>query len=82
MPRGQNLTIATYPTYPATGNQGQVDYALFIGLQLAAIVEAKGGAQRLPLRTGLSGQGLPRKFHRGMRPIKLESQLIQNGQMI
>jgi len=39
--KGKNLAIAEWQTDSKTGNHGRVDYALFVGLQLVAIVEAK-----------------------------------------
>jgi len=39
--RGKNLAIAEWPTGSTVGNKGYVDYALFVGLQLIGVVEAK-----------------------------------------
>lgn len=39
--KGKNLAIAEWPTDSTTGNGGRADYALFVGLKLVAIVEAK-----------------------------------------
>jgi len=39
--KGKNMAIAEWPTDSVVLNFGRVDYALFIGLQLVGIVEAK-----------------------------------------
>lgn len=39
--KGRNLAIAEWPTDSTVGDRGAVDYALFVGLKLVGIVEAK-----------------------------------------
>ena len=39
--KGKNLAIAEWPTDSKIANRGAVDYALFVGLQLVGIIEAK-----------------------------------------
>ena len=39
--KGRNIAIAEWPTESASGNRGAVDYALFAGTDLLAVVEAK-----------------------------------------
>lgn len=39
--KGKNLAIAEWPTDSTVGKNGYADYALFVGLNLVAIVEAK-----------------------------------------
>jgi len=39
--KGRNLAIAEWPTDSKIANRGAVDYALFVGLQLVGIIEAK-----------------------------------------
>lgn len=39
--KGKNLAIAEWPTDSTVGDRGYVDYALFVGLKLVGIVEAK-----------------------------------------
>ena len=39
--KGKNLAIAEWPTDSKVGDRGYVDYALFVGLELVALVEAK-----------------------------------------
>ena len=42
--KGRNLAIAEWPTDSAVGKNGYADYALFVGLKLVGIVEAKKAA--------------------------------------
>lgn len=39
--KGRNLAIAEWPTTAQDGDDGRADYALFIGLQMVGIIEAK-----------------------------------------
>jgi Type I site-specific restriction-modification system, R (restriction) subunit and related helicases len=39
--KGRNLAIAEWPTRNPNGKSGSADYALFVGLQLVGIIEAK-----------------------------------------
>ena len=39
--KGKNLAIAEWPTDSTVGNKGYADYALFVGLKMVAIIEAK-----------------------------------------
>ncbi|KUO76610.1 MAG: hypothetical protein APF81_28255 [Desulfosporosinus sp. BRH_c37] len=39
--KGRNLAIAEWPTDSTVGNVGYVDYALFLGIQLVGVIEAK-----------------------------------------
>lgn len=39
--KGRNLAIAEWPTDSLVGNRGFADYALFIGLELVGVIEAK-----------------------------------------
>lgn len=39
--KGKNLAIAEWPTDSTVGNGGYADYALFVGIQLVGIIEAK-----------------------------------------
>lgn len=45
---GRNLAIAEWPTDSAVGKNGYADYALFVGLKLVGIVEAKKAAIDIP----------------------------------
>lgn len=46
--KGRNLAIAEWPTDSAVGKSGYADYALFVGLKLVGIVEAKKVAIDIP----------------------------------
>jgi len=46
--KGRNLAIAEWPTDSAVGNRGYADYALFIGNQLVATIEAKAIHKDIP----------------------------------
>lgn len=46
--KGRNLAIAEWPTDSAVGKSGYADYALFVGLKLVGIVEAKKAAIDIP----------------------------------
>lgn len=46
--KGRNLAIAEWPTDSTVGNSGRADYALFIGLQLYATIEAKAIHHDIP----------------------------------
>ena len=46
--KGRNLAIAEWPTDSAVGKNGSADYALFVGLRLVGIVEAKKAAIDIP----------------------------------
>lgn len=39
--KGRNLAIAEWPTRNSNGKSGYADYALFVGLQMVGIIEAK-----------------------------------------
>ena len=39
--KGRNLAIAEWPTDSKVGDRGRADYALFVGLRLVGIIEAK-----------------------------------------
>ena len=46
--KGHNIAIAEWPTDSTVGNKGYVDYALFVGTQLVATVEAKAIHKDIP----------------------------------
>ena len=46
--KGRNLAIAEWPTDSTVGKNGYADYALFVGLKLVGIVEAKKAAVDIP----------------------------------
>lgn len=46
--KGHNIAIAEWPTDSTVGNKGYVDYALFVGTQLVATIEAKAIHKDIP----------------------------------
>ena len=46
--KGRNIAIAEWPTDSTVGNRGYVDYALFVGMQMVATVEAKAIHKDIP----------------------------------
>lgn len=46
--KGRNIAIAEWPTDSTVGNKGYADYALFVGMQMVAIVEAKAIHKDIP----------------------------------
>lgn len=46
--KGHNMAIAEWPTNSTIGNRGYVDYALFVGMQLVATIEAKAIHKDIP----------------------------------
>lgn len=46
--KGRNIAIAEWPTDSSIGKNGYADYALFIGLQLVGIIEAKKASIDIP----------------------------------
>ena len=46
--KGHNIAIAEWPTDSTVGNRGYVDYALFVGMQLVATIEAKAIHKDIP----------------------------------
>ncbi|MCM1376814.1 MAG: type I restriction-modification system endonuclease, partial [Muribaculum sp.] len=46
--KGRNLAIAEWPTDSTVGSRGYVDYALFVGTQMIATVEAKAIHKDIP----------------------------------
>lgn len=58
--KGRNLAIAEWPTDSTAGNHGRVDYALFIGLQLVGVIEAKAEHKDIPSVLDYQGKDYPR----------------------
>ena len=46
--KGRNIAIAEWPTDSTVGNKGYADYALFIGTQMVATIEAKAIHKDIP----------------------------------
>lgn len=46
--KGRNMAIAEWPTASHVGNRGYADYALFVGTELIATIEAKASHKDIP----------------------------------
>lgn len=71
--KGRNLAIAEWPTDSTAGNHGRADYALFIGLQLAAIIEAKAEHNDIPSVLDYQGRDYPRSIRSEDAPYQIGS---------
>lgn len=60
--KGRNLAIAEWPTNSSAGNKGYADYALFVGLQMVAIIEAKAAHKDIPSVLDYQGKDYPRNI--------------------
>ena len=60
--KGRNLAIAEWPTDSTVGNKGYADYALFVGLQLVGIIEAKAEHKDIPSVIDYQGKDYPRNI--------------------
>ena len=60
--KGHNIAIAEWPTDSTVGKKGFADYALFVGLQLVAIIEAKAEHKDIPSVLDYQGKEYPRNI--------------------
>ena len=60
--KGRNIAIAEWPTNSKAGNSGHVDYALFVGLKLVAVVEAKAIHKNVSAVLDYQGKDYPRNI--------------------
>lgn len=60
--KGRNLAIAEWPTVSDVGKKGYADYALFVGMQLLGIVEAKAEHKDIPSVIDYQGKEYPRNI--------------------
>lgn len=60
--KGRNIAIAEWPTDSTVGNKGYADYALFVGLQLVGIIEAKAEHKDIPSVIDYQGKDYPRNI--------------------
>lgn len=60
--KGRNMAIAEWPTDSTVGKKGYADYALFVGLQLVAIIEAKAEHKDIPSVLDYQGKDYPRNI--------------------
>ena len=58
--KGRNIAIAEWPTDSTVGNYGRADYALFIGLHMVGIIEAKAEHIDIPSVIDYQGKDYPR----------------------
>ena len=69
--KGRNLAIAEWPTDSPLGNRGRVDYALFIGLRLIAVIEAKAEHKDIPSVLDYQGKDYPRCIREEDAPYQI-----------
>ena len=62
--KGRNIAIAEWPTDSTVGNYGRADYALFIGLKLVGIIEAKAEHKDIPSVIDYQGKDYPRNIRK------------------
>ena len=60
--KGHNVAIAEWPTDSTVGKKGYADYALFVGLQLVAIIEAKAEHKDIPSVLDYQGKDYPKNI--------------------
>ena len=60
--KGRNVAIAEWPTNSSVGKMGFADYALFVGLQLVGIIEAKAEHKDIPSVIDYQGKDYPRNI--------------------
>ena len=60
--KGCNIAIAEWPTNSTVGNKGYADYALFVGLRLVGIIEAKAEHKDIPSVIDYQGKDYPRNI--------------------
>ena len=60
--KGRNMAIAEWPTDSTVGNHGRADYALFAGLKLVGIIEAKAEHKDIPSVLDYQGKEYPQNI--------------------
>ena len=60
--KGHNLAIAEWPTNSNVGKNGRADYALFVGMKMVAVVEAKAEHKDIPSVIDYQGKDYPRNI--------------------
>ena len=58
--KGHNIAIAEWPTNSTVGKNGRADYALFVGLKMVAVIEAKAEHKDIPSVIDYQGKDYPR----------------------
>lgn len=74
--KGRNMAIAEWPTDSTVGNYGRADYALFAGLQMVGIIEAK--AEHIDIPSVIDYQG--KDYSRNIRQEDAQYQIGNWGQ--
>ena len=69
--KGRNMAIAEWPTDSNVGNHGRADYALFIGLQLVGIIEAKAEHKDIPSVIDYQGKEYPSNIRASDAPYQV-----------
>ena len=69
--KGRNLAIAEWPTDSTVGKYGRVDYALFIGLRLVGVIEAKAEHKDIPSVLDYQGKDYPRCIREEDAPYQM-----------
>lgn len=60
--KGHNIAIAEWPTNSTVGKNGRADYALFVGLKMVAVIEAKAEHKDIPSVIDYQGKDYPRNI--------------------
>jgi len=60
--KGRSIAIAEWPTNSTVSKKGYADYALFVGLQLVGIIEAKAEHKDIPSVIDYQGKDYPRNI--------------------
>lgn len=60
--KGRNIAIAEWPTDSAISKKGYADYALFVGLKMIGIIEAKAEHRDIPSVIDFQGKDYPRNI--------------------
>lgn len=71
--KGRNLAIAEWPTDSTIGKYGRVDYALFVGLQLVGVIEAKAEHKDIPSVIDYQGKDYARNIRAEDAPYQIGS---------
>lgn len=69
--KGRNLAIAEWPTDSTIGKHGRVDYALFVGLQLVGVIEAKAEHKDIPSVIDYQGKEYARNIRAEDAPYQI-----------
>lgn len=69
--KGRNLAIAEWPTESKLGAKGFADYALFIGMKMVGIIEAKAEHKDIPSVIDYQGKDYPRCIREEDAPYQI-----------